>query len=72
MILVRKIWRPSWWVLSRVLIFTAPIWCSYLLFSFQEGAFLRVGADPWVKPNYELSETSCASWTQLRYDTCEG
>ena len=72
MVIARRIWRPSWWVLSKSLIFTAPIWCSYLLFSFQEGAFLRVGADPWVKPNYELSETSCASWTQLRYDTCEG
>ena len=71
MVIARRIWRPSWWVLSKVLIFTAPIWCTYLLFSYQEGEFLRVGADPWVKPNYELSATSCASWSQVRYDTCE-
>ena len=71
MVIERRIWRPGWWVLSKALIFTAPVWCSYMLFSYQEGEFLRVGADPWVKPHYELSETSCASWTQLRYDTCD-
>ena len=46
MLIARRIWRPNWRVLSKALIFTAPIWCTYLLFSYQEGEFLRVGATP--------------------------
>ena len=72
MVIAWRIWRPGWWVLSKALIFTAPIWCAYLIFSYDGGEFLQVGADPWVKPNFELSETSCTSWDQVRYDTCEG
>lgn len=71
MVIARKIWRPSWWVLSKSLIFTAPVWCAYLLFSYQEDEFLRILSEPWVQPDYALTETSCASWEQVRYDNCE-
>ena len=71
MVIARTIWRPSWWVLSKSLIFTAPVWCAYLLFSYQEGEFLRILPEPWVQPDYALTETSCASWEQVRYDNCE-
>jgi hypothetical protein len=72
MVIIRRIWRPSWWILSKALILTAPLWFTYLVFSYEEGKFLPIIPEPWVKPNYELSETSCASWHNLRYDLCEG
>ena len=42
MVIVHRIWHPSWWVLSKALIFTAAIWFSYLVFSYEEGKFLSI------------------------------
>ena len=63
--------QTGWWVLSKLLIFTVPVWFTLLLFSFQEEQFPNIMPEPWIQPDYKLSETSCSSWHNVKYDTCD-